>query len=78
MGQEAEHDLRLALFQPYQVNAELMRHAPDAWVLHCLPAHRGEEITDEVLDGERSIVFDQAENRLHAQKAILERLLLPR
>ena len=75
MGQEAEHDLRLALFQPYQVNAELMRHAPDAWVLHCLPAHRGEEITDEVLDGERSIVFDQAENRLHAQKAILERLL---
>ena len=78
MGQEAEHDLRLALFQPYQVNAELMRHAPDAWVLHCLPAHRGEEITDDVLDGERSIVFDQAENRLHAQKAILERLLLPR
>ena len=78
MGQEAEHDLRLALFRPYQLNAELLRHAPDAWVLHCLPAHRGEEITDEVLDGERSIVFDQAENRLHAQKAILERLLLPR
>jgi ornithine carbamoyltransferase len=76
MGQEAEHQMRLALFQPYQVNAELMRHAPDAWVMHCLPAHRGEEITDEVLDGERSIVFDQAENRLHAQKAILERLLL--
>jgi len=75
MGQEAEHDLRLEIFQPYQVNAELLRHAPDAWILHCLPAHRGEEITDEVLDGERSIVFDQAENRLHAQKAILERLL---
>jgi ornithine carbamoyltransferase len=78
MGQEAEHQMRLALFRPYQVNAELMRHAPEAWVMHCLPAHRGEEITDEVLDGERSIVFDQAENRLHAQKAILERLLLRR
>jgi ornithine carbamoyltransferase len=78
MGQEQEHDLRLDLFRPYQVNAELLRHAPEAWVLHCLPAHRGEEITDEVLDGERSIVFDQAENRLHAQKAILERLLLGR
>ena len=78
MGQEAEHELRLDIFRPYQVNAELMRHAPDAWVLHCLPAHRGEEITDDVLDGERSIVFDQAENRLHAQKAILERLLIPR
>ena len=76
MGQEAEHQMRLSLFRPYQVNAELMRHAPEAWVMHCLPAHRGEEITDEVLDGERSIVFDQAENRLHAQKAILERLLL--
>ncbi|MGH7731819.1 MAG: ornithine carbamoyltransferase [Candidatus Eiseniibacteriota bacterium] len=75
MGQEAEHPLRLQLFQPYQLNAELLRHAPEAWVMHCLPAHRGEEITDEVLDGERSIVFDQAENRLHAQKAILERLL---
>jgi ornithine carbamoyltransferase len=57
------------------VNAELLAHAPEAFVLHCLPAHRGEEITDEVLDGPRSIVFDQAENRLHAQKAILERLL---
>ena len=75
MGQEAEHELRRSLFRPYQVNAALLRHAPDAWVMHCLPAHRGEEITDEVLDGERSIVFDQAENRLHAQKAILERLL---
>ena len=78
MGQEAEHQMRLSLFRPYQVNAELLRHAPEAWVMHCLPAHRGEEITDEVLDGERSIVFDQAENRLHAQKAILERLLLRR
>ncbi|MEM7413218.1 MAG: ornithine carbamoyltransferase [Myxococcota bacterium] len=75
MGQEDEHEARLRIFEPYQVNAELLRLAPDAWVMHCLPAHRGEEITDEVLDGERSIVFDQAENRLHAQKAILERVL---
>ncbi|MGH0033269.1 MAG: ornithine carbamoyltransferase [Myxococcota bacterium] len=76
MGQEEETALRRRLFQPYQLNAELLAlAAPDAWVLHCLPAHRGEEITDEVLDGPRSIVFDQAENRLHAQKAILERLL---
>ena len=75
MGQEEEHELRLRLFQPFQLNAELLAAAPDAWVMHCLPAHRGEEITDEVLDGPRSIVFDQAENRLHAQKAILERLL---
>ena len=75
MGQEEEHDLRLKLFQPYQLNAALLAHAPEAWVMHCLPAHRGEEITDEVLDGPRSIVFDQAENRLHAQKAVLERLL---
>ena len=75
MGQEHEQELRREIFRAYQVNAELMRHAPRAWVMHCLPAHRGEEITDEVLDGERSIVFDQAENRMHAQKAILERLL---
>jgi ornithine carbamoyltransferase len=76
MGQEAESALRKALFEPFQVNARLLRHAPDALVMHCLPAHRGEEITDDVLDGEHSIVFDQAENRLHAQKAILEALLL--
>jgi ornithine carbamoyltransferase len=75
MGQEAEQALRRQVFRPYQLNAELLQHAPEAWVMHCLPAHRGEEITDEVLDGERSIVFDQAENRLHAQKAVLERLL---
>jgi ornithine carbamoyltransferase len=76
MGQEEEADRRRALFEPYQVNTRLLKNAPEAYVLHCLPAHRGEEITDEVLDGPRSIVFDQAENRLHAQKAILERLLL--
>jgi ornithine carbamoyltransferase len=75
MGQEAESEARRKIFAAYQVNAELMAEAPDAWVMHCLPAHRGEEITDEVLDGERSVVFEQAENRLHAQKAILERLL---
>jgi ornithine carbamoyltransferase len=75
MGQEAEAEQRRAIFEPYQVNAALLASAPEAWVMHDLPAHRGEEITDEVLDGPRSIVFDQAENRLHAQKAILERLL---
>jgi ornithine carbamoyltransferase len=75
MGQEREAERRRALFQPYQVNAELLRAAPEARVMHCLPAHRGEEITEEVLDGPLSIVLEQAENRLHAQKAILERLL---
>jgi ornithine carbamoyltransferase len=77
MGQEGQAEQRRAIFEPYQVNAALLKSAPEAWVMHDLPAHRGEEITDEVLDGPRSIVFDQAENRLHAQKAILERLLLP-
>jgi ornithine carbamoyltransferase len=78
MGQEEEAELRRRVFAAYQVNAALLEHAPDAWVMHCLPAHRGDEITDEVLDGPRSIVFDQAENRLHSQKAILERLLVHR
>jgi ornithine carbamoyltransferase len=77
MGQEEEAEKRRVIFEPYQVNAALLENAPDAWVMHDLPAHRGEEITDEVLDGPRSVVFDQAENRLHAQKAILERLLSP-
>lgn len=76
MGQEEEAAERKALFEPYQLNRRLLKHSPDAIVLHCLPAHRGEEITDEILDGPRSVVFDQAENRLHAQKAILERVLL--
>lgn len=76
MGQESEAALRRSIFEAHQVNARLLRQAPEAWVMHCLPAHRGEEITDEVLDGPRSIVFDQAENRLHAQKAILERVIL--
>ncbi|MCH2172322.1 ornithine carbamoyltransferase [Myxococcota bacterium] len=77
MGQEDETEIRRRVFAPYQLNRELLSHAPDAWVMHCLPAHRGDEITDEILDGSRSIVFQQAENRLHAQKAILERLLAP-
>jgi ornithine carbamoyltransferase len=77
MGQEAESEIRRKVFADFQVNAELLAQSDDAWVMHCLPAHRGEEITDEILDGERSIVFDQAENRLHAQKAILERLIAP-
>jgi ornithine carbamoyltransferase len=76
MGQEAEAAARRAHFEAYQVNERLLRHAPEAWVLHCLPAHRGEEITSDVLDGPRSLVLDQAENRLHAQKAILERVIL--
>jgi ornithine carbamoyltransferase len=79
MGQEDDGLDRVTPFLPYQVNKELLgQAAPDAIVLHCLPAHRGEEITDEVLDGPRSIVFDQAENRLHSQKAVLERLLTRR
>jgi ornithine carbamoyltransferase len=76
MGQESEKKERLRVFKPYQVNSELLSNADeDAIVLHCLPAHRGEEITDEVMDGKQSAVFDQAENRLHAQKALLIWLL---
>lgn len=76
MGQEAERELRIRVFPPYQVNARLLQHArPDAVVMHCLPAHRGEEITDDVMDGPQSIIFDQAENRLHAQKALLVALI---
>jgi ornithine carbamoyltransferase len=72
MGQEAERDTRLAALAPYQVNARLLRHAaPGHVVLHCLPAHCGEEITQDVLWGESSAVWDEAENRLHAQKALL-------
>jgi ornithine carbamoyltransferase len=76
MGQEDDGRDRVAPFRPYQINAELLALAdPDAIVLHCLPAHRGEEITDEVIDGPQSVVFDEAENRLHAQKAVLMWLL---
>lgn len=76
MGQEAEAEQRKVVFASYQVNAALMAKArPGAIVMHDLPAHRGEEITDEVMDGPQSVVFDQAENRMHAQKAVLALLL---
>jgi len=76
MGQEDEAAKRLQVFQPYQVNSELLGKAKkDAIVLHCLPAHRGEEITDEVLEGPQCVAFDQAENKLHIHKAILLRHL---
>jgi len=76
MGQEAEQEARAKVFEGYQVNRNLMQHAkPDAIVMHCLPAHRGEEISAEILDGPRSVVWDEAENRLHVQKAILEILM---
>ncbi|QEL16570.1 ornithine carbamoyltransferase [Limnoglobus roseus] len=76
MGQEAEREERLRKFAGFQVNAKLLAAAPKhCKVLHCLPAHRGEEITDDVVDGPQSVVFDEAENRLHAQKALLEWLL---
>ncbi|WP_295613589.1 ornithine carbamoyltransferase [Chamaesiphon sp. GL140_3_metabinner_50] len=76
MGQETESDARMPVFQPYQVNQELLTLAdPNSIVLHCLPAHRGEEITNDVLEGTRSRVWDQAENRMHAQKALLVSVL---
>ena len=76
MGQEAEHAKRAEAFKSYQVNAELLGCAgKDALIMHCLPAHRGEEITSDVLDGPQSVVVEQAENRLHVQKAILEILM---
>ncbi len=76
MGQEAEAAERARLFPPYQVNQALVDKAkPDCIVMHCLPAHRGDEITDEVADGPHSVLFQQAENRMHAQKAILVRLM---
>lgn len=76
MGQEQEHDLRVKAFAGYQVDDVLLQRAnPNVLVMHCLPAHRGEEISAGVIDGPRSVVFDQAENRLHTQKAILESLM---
>jgi ornithine carbamoyltransferase len=76
MGQEGEREKRIKALQGYQVNADLLRGArEDVLVMHCLPAHRGEEITDEVMDGPHAVVFDQAENRLHVQKAILTLLM---
>jgi ornithine carbamoyltransferase len=76
MGQEAEAEKRRKIFHDYQVNRELFSLArPDALFMHCLPAHRGEEVTDDVIDSMNSVVFQEAENRLHAQKAIMHELL---
>ncbi len=76
MGQEAENEARQAAFAGYQVNAELMAAAgPDTLVLHCLPAKRGLEITDEVLDGPNSVVWTQAQNRMHSYRSILVELM---
>ena len=76
MGQESEAEERKKIFSPYQVNSDLMAKAnPDAIFLHCLPAHRGEEVTDEVIDSDQSVVFQEAENRLHVQKALMHELL---
>ena len=79
MGMEAEAEARKAIFRPYQVNAALMAKAKeDAIFMHCLPAHRGDEVTDEVIESWQSVVFDEAENRLHAQKAVILRLMVGR
>jgi len=76
MGDESEQEKREKIFKPYQVNSALLKAAnDDCIVMHCLPAHRGLEITDEVIDSDQSVVFDEAENRLHAQKAIILYLL---
>jgi ornithine carbamoyltransferase len=76
MGQEDEAEARKKIFKGYQVNRQMMQYAkPDAKFMHCLPAHRGDEVTDEIIDGSQSIVFEQAENRLHVQKAIIVKLL---
>ena len=76
MGQEAESEVRRQAFAGYQVDSKLLPIAkPDAIFMHDLPAHRGEEVTDDVIDGPQSVVFDQAENRMHAQKALLAKLL---
>ena len=76
MGEEDEKEKRIKTFKPYQVNSELVKHAkPNYLFMHCLPTHRGLEVTDEVVDSRNSVVFDEAENRLHAQKAILARLI---
>jgi ornithine carbamoyltransferase len=79
MGFEAENEERLRDFEDWQVDGEMMRAASqDALFMHCLPAHRGEEVAAEVIDGPQSVVWDEAENRLHAQKALMEYLLLGR
>ena len=75
MGQEDEQAKRVRVFMPFQVNDEVMATAkPDALFMHCLPAHRGEEVSNSIIEGPQSVVWDEAENRLHAQKALLEKL----
>jgi len=72
MGKEKEHDKRVKIFKPYQVNAQLVKEAKEDYLfMHCLPAHRGEEVTDEVADSKHSVIFDQAENRMHTQKGLM-------
>jgi ornithine carbamoyltransferase len=79
MGQEREQNMRKEVFGPFQVNSSLVKAAaPDAIVMHCLPAHRGEEISEQVLEGPQSVVWDQAENKMHMHKAILEALIIGR
>ena len=68
MGQEKEREIRQTALRPYQINAQLMAHCPNALFMHCLPARRGEEVTDEVIDGKQSVVVTQAANRMHVQK----------
>ena len=76
MGKEKEHEERVRVLKPYQVNGKLVREAREDYIfMHCLPAHRGEEVTDEVADSENSVIFDQAENRLHTQKALMALLM---
>jgi ornithine carbamoyltransferase len=74
MGQETQQEVRRTAFAHYQVDRKVMDSAPGAVFMHCLPAHRGEEVTDEVIDGPRSVVFQQAENRLYAQMALMAEL----
>jgi ornithine carbamoyltransferase len=72
MGQEKEHEKRVKIFKPYQVNSQLVKEVKEDYLfMHCLPAHRGEEVTDEVADSKNSVIFDQAENRMHTQKALM-------
>lgn len=76
MGQEAEQEKRAKIFAPYQVNSQLARYADDDYLfMHCLPAHRGEEVSADIIDGKHSVIFDEAENRLHAQKAIMAAIM---
>jgi ornithine carbamoyltransferase len=76
MGKEKEREERIKILKPYQVNAQLVKGAKEDYIfMHCLPAHRGEEVTDEVADSKNSVIFDQAENRMHTQKAVMALLM---